>query len=713
MANRILIITDDPSEAKAIKEILDRAQEGLFDTECVTRLSAALERLRMGGVDAVIVDLSLPDSHGVDTFEQLFAAIPHTPILTLNAIADETLAIAAAQRGAQGYLWKGNLGIGLVPQALCTVIQRKLVEEAMFKEKSRAEIALNSISDAVICTDLSGAIDYLNLAAEHLTGWSKKEARGRLIGDVFQIVNDLTRQPARNPVDLVLQEGAPTGLGTGKLLIRKDGSEVAIGDSAAPIHNWSGQITGTIVVFHDVGAARVSATKTSHLAQHDFLTDLPNRVLLKDRIAQAIILAKRHAKVCAVLFLDLDNFKHVNDALGHSTGDKLLQSVARRLIACVRGSDTVSRDGGDEFAILLGECAYEEDIALMAGKVLAALALPHTIAGHELHVTTSIGIGVYPVDGEDAETLVKNADSAMSYAKGKGRNNYQFFRNDMNIRAIERQLIESSLRLALERQEFFLSYQPKINLETDVVTGAEALLRWRHPERGILNPDQFVPIAEDSGLIVPIGRWVLREACMQAKRWMDEGLGPLSMAVNISSLEFRQPGFLDGVSAILRDTGLEPSWLQLEINESILTNYAKSSVEILHELKILGVIIAVDDFGTGYSHLDILKKYPIDVLKIDQSFVCDIGMASDEGTNVSAVIGMGNTLKKQVIIQGIENKSQLAFLKARNCEEGQGYLFSRPLPPDQFAALPGITMRSHYPFHPSGIVEALGGAIDQ
>ncbi len=688
MTNRILIITGDSADAKTLKDVLRKAKDGPFDIEWLTRLADALKRLNAGGIDAMLVDLSLPDSQGIETFDKLFAAAPTIPILTLSAEDDEALATEAVQHGSQGYLSKGHFGSYLVPQSLRNIIQRKAVEETLYVEKARAEITLNSISDAVIGTDMSGNVDYLNLAAERMTGWPKEEARGHPIAKVMKIINGVTREPQPNPIELVLKQNKPMGLKAGTILIRGDGSEVAIEDSTAPIHDSSGQISGAVMVFHDITAAQAMTMKMAHLAQHDFLTNLPNRVLLNDRIAQAIVQAERRGTQVAVLFLDLDNFKHINDSLGHEIGDKLLQSVAQRLSACVRGSDTVSRQGGDEFVVLVTEDKYVENATLTADKILNALAVSHFVSGHELHVTTSIGISAYPADAQDAETLIKNADTAMYQAKEKGRNNYQFFKSGMNARAVERQIIEAHLRHALARQEFVLHYQPKINLASGMITGAEALLRWMHPERGMVLPERFVPIAEDCGLIVPIGHWVLREACMQAKRWQDAGLQPASVAVNISALEFRHKNFVANVRAILSETGLKPSCLQLEITESVLMRDAESSTAILQQLKTMGVQLAVDDFGTGYSSLSYLKQFPIDVLKIDQSFVQDIGSTHyNDGVIVSAVIAMGTSLKQRVVAEGVEEEVQLAFLKAQNCEEGQGYFFSRPLGAEQFATL--------------------------
>ena len=569
-----------------------------------------------------------------------------------------------------------------------TVIREPIIiDESIYKEKIRAEIALNSIGDAVICTDIHGNIDYLNIAAEKITGWTREEANGLLINQVFNIINGITRQPAINPVDWVLQCNKPRVLPADTVLIKLDGTEVTIEDSISPIHNWDSQVTGVVIVFHDVSATKAMATKMAHLAQHDYLTNLPNRVLLNDRIAQAITLANRHHNHLALLFLDLDNFKHINDSLGHATGDKLLQSVTKRLKECVRDSDTVSRQGGDEFVILLAETKSSEDAALSAQKILDALQALHIVGKSEVHVTTSIGISIYPTDGLDAETLLKSADTAMYYAKEKGRNNYQFFISEMNTRAVERLIIESNLRMALEKQQFILYYQPKVNLNIGHITGAEALLRWQHDEWGEVVPDIFVPVAEESGLIVPIGRWVLRQACKQAKIWQDAGLQAISIAVNISAQEFLQKDFVRGVRDVLTETGLAAHFLELEITESVLMRDAECSKNILHQLKKMGIKLAVDDFGTGYSSLSYLQRFPIDVLKIDRSFVQNIESAKDDGIIVSAIISMGNSLKLKVVAEGIETPSQLAFLKARHCEEGQGYFFSHPLIAENFATL--------------------------
>ena len=466
-------------------------------------------------------------------------------------------------------------------------------------------------------------------------------------------------------------------------------ADIALGLALSGMSLWLLllEIVFAVFVLRDVSATQSLAREMAYSAQHDVLTGLPNRMLLTDRVSRAIALAPRHMKKVAVLFLDLDGFKHINDSLGHPVGDKLLQSISKRLVDCVRASDTVSRQGGDEFIVLLSEVQQSGDPAITARRMLAAVAEAHSIGQHDLHVTTCIGVSVYPDDGMDAETLIKNAGTAMNQAKELGRQGYQFFKPEMTVRAVERQSIEESLRRALERREFALHYQPIIDLKTGEITGAEALIRWTHPTRGPIPPAQFIPIAEDCGLILPIGNWVLREACKQAQSWVHAGLRPATIAVNISALMFRDEHFLEGIFAILKDTGFDPRFLELELTESILMKRVESTQSILTILRAQGIQVAVDDFGTGYSSLSYLSKFPIDSLKIDQSFVRQISTAPDEITIVTAIISMGRSLKLRVVAEGVETQEELAFLQARDCDEAQGFYFSRPVPPEKFAKL--------------------------
>jgi len=687
MTYRILILTNSDPDKKMLTETLAKASDGPFTAECSSKLSAGLARLERGAIDLVLVDLHLSDSQGIETFKNLFSAFPHIPILILSGLEEEQAAMEAVELGAQGYLSKGYFSGTLTPQSLRNIIRRKAVEERSDQEQARAQIALNSISDAVICTDIDGHIDYLNAAAETLTGWLKDDAIGLPASDVFKLINGKTRRKISDTVDRVLRQNEVAALPEDTILVRKNGSEAAIEDSISPIHDWSGRLTGAVIVFHDVSIAQALTVKMAHMAHHDFLTNLPNRILLNDRIDQAITLARRKRTQLALLFVDLDNFKQINDSCGHAAGDLLLKSVAQRLSDSVRGSDTVSRQGGDEFVVLLGSGKYDEEVAQIAHKILDSMALPFEVAGTGLHVTASIGISLYPTDGTDAETLINNADTAMYHAKQIGKNNFQFFRNDMNIRATERRVIETDLRLALEKNEFLLHYQPTVNLVTGKISGAEALLRWDHPKWGMVMPDQYLHIAEECGMIVPIGHWVLREACQQTQKWLNAGLPPISMAVNISALEFRQLDFLEGVDRILNETGLKPASLQLEVTESVLMKDPALSKIVLDDLKDMGIQLAVDDFGTGCSSLSYLNQFPLDFIKIDQSFVDGIGKSGDTGIIVGAAIGMGNNLKMSVIAEGVETENQLQFLKERDCLEGQGFLFGRPVGTEQFASL--------------------------
>ncbi len=683
----LLLVEDNPGDARLLRDMLQ--DPGVHATELthVETMSAAEKQLLEKAYDIILLDLGLPDAQGMGALRRARAAAPRIPLVVLTGLDDESVAAEALQEGAQDYLIKGQIETRGLLRSLRYAVERKALEEALFVEKERAQVTLNCIGDAVVCTDFPGKITFLNLAAERMTGWSRQEAAGLPMASVFRILDATSREVIANPMRIAVGQDRTVHLPANCILIRRDGFEIPIEDSVAPIHDREGQATGAVIVFRDVSAARAMAVEMAHSAQHDFLTGLPNRMLLNDRVSQAISAAPRHMKKVAVLFLDLDGFKHINDSLGHSTGDRLLQSIAKRLVDCVRASDTVSRQGGDEFVVLLSEMAQSEDAAITARRMLQLIAEPHSVELHELHVTTSIGVSVYPDDGQDAETLIKNADTAMYQAKEHGRQSYKFFKPAMNVRAVERQSIEESLRRAVERQEFSLQYQPKINVRTGEITGAEALLRWSHPVRGPVSPAQFIPVAEDCGLILPIGNWVLREACTQARAWLDAGLPLGTMAVNISAMEFRDDNFLDNVFATLKETNLDPRTLELELTESVLMKRVESAATVLKTLRAGGVQVAVDDFGTGYSSLSYLRKFPIDALKIDQSFVRQITSAPDDTTIVTAVISMGRSLRLRVVAEGVETREELEFLQSHLCDEAQGYYFSRPVLPAQFALL--------------------------
>jgi diguanylate cyclase (GGDEF)-like protein/PAS domain S-box-containing protein len=687
----VLLVEDNPGDARLLREMFN--EQGPADTQLthVASMAEAEQYLAAQPVDIVLLDLGLPDARGLETVRRARTAAPHVTLVVLTGLDDELLAAQSLQEGAQDYLVKGQNDThgsarGLL-RALRYAVERKALEEALFSEKERAQVTLNSIGDAVICKDIAGNVTFLNVVAEKLTGWTRHAAAGRPMTEVFRVMDAASGEVALNRPAAPALPSSGEHLPSNRILVRNDGTVIPIEDCVAPIHDREGQATGTVIVFRDVSAARAMAKQMTLSAERDFLTGLPNRMLLNDRISQAIALAIRNKSRIALLFLDLDGFKYINDSLGHPVGDKLLRSIAERLAACVRGSDTVSRQGGDEFVVLLSELPSLEDAAISSRRILKAVAEAHSIDHHDLHITASIGVSIYPDDGHDAEALIKNADTAMYQAKENGRGSYQFFKPAMNVRAVERQSVEESLRRAMTRHEFRLQYQPKVDLGTGEITGAEALLRWIHPIRGLVSPASFIPIAEDCGLILPIGAWVLREACAQARRWLDEGLTLSTMAVNVSAMEFREDNFLPGLLEILAETGLDPKYLELELTESVLMKHAESSTSILQALRDRGVKIAIDDFGTGYSSLSYLRKFPVDALKIDQSFVRQISTAGDDTVIVTAVIGMARSLKLRVVAEGVETLEELEFLRAHRCDEAQGFYFSRPVPPRQFAEL--------------------------
>ena len=567
------------------------------------------------------------------------------------------------------------------------MIEQRRVAEALFAARERAEVTLDSIGDAVLSTDLDGNVTYLNLAAEAMTGWSREVAAGRPLDEVFHIITRQTREVARNPMSLAVQLDKTVGLTANCILVRRDGRETEIEDSAAPIHDRNGRVTGAVIVFRDVGTALETSRQMSHLAQHDVVTGLPNRLLLNDRLAEAIALGHRRSKPLAVGCLDVDGFKDINDVLGHAAGDRLLRSIAARLSAALRESDTVSRYGGDEFVIVLSEIEHAEDAARVAEKILRAVSEPHRINAQVINITASLGVTLFPDHGGDADTLIANADAAMYDAKRAGLGQYRIFDIGMDARASERRSLVRDLRVALERAEFDLCYQPQIHLASGAIVGVEAFVRWRHPQRGLLPAAQFVSMADHCGLMVPIGLWAIGEACRQARAWQEAGVRPILVAVNISAVEFWREDFVGNVQATLRNSGLNPHQLVLELTEDILMQDTASAVSSLQALKSLGTQVAVDHFGTGHASLSDLQQFPIDILKIDQSFVREIAFGVASAPVLTAIIGLGKSLNHRVMAAGVETDCQLAFLRAHQCPEAQGDLFSPPVGADRLGEL--------------------------
>ncbi len=554
---------------------------------------------------------------------------------------------------------------------------------SLFEKEELAQVTLHSIGDAVITTDAEGRVQYLNPVAETLLGDSSAVLRGRPLGALFRVADD-------RDVDLValcLEQGRLVRLPEPSMLVDRAGRELPVRVSAAPVRDQRGQVAGVVIALGDLSEARQLSARMVYQATHDALTDLPNLNLLRDRLKQAIARARRTHQNLALLFVGLDHFKKINEGLGHTAGDALLWAVATRLRGCGRKEDTIARVGGDEFICVLEGLHQEDRVVDFCNKLMKILQYPFQVESRECFVTASIGICLFPKDGEDVETLLKNADTALHRAKEMGRDNFHFYAQDMHDRALDRLMLEQDLRRALERGDLELHYQPQLDLRRHRIIGVEALLRWRHPERGRIPPMLFVPLAEESGLIEIIGEWVLRTACRQATAWQVEGLPALRMAVNMSPRQFLRPGLAGTVERILRETDLEPGYLDLEITESLLMKDVESAIATMHELKAIGVRLSIDDFGTGYSSLNYLKRFPIDQLKIDKSFLREIETSRDDLAITLAMIAMAHGMGLTVIAEGVENEVQLAFLRANDCDEIQGYHIGRPVPAHEIAAL--------------------------
>lgn len=554
------------------------------------------------------------------------------------------------------------------------------------QEKEKALITLQSIGDAVITTDEKMRIEYLNPIAEKLTGWTTLEARSMRMEEVFNIFNEKSREPSVNPIKECLETDSVVAMENHTILVRKgDGEEFHIEDSAAPIRRSDGVIIGAVMVFHDVTERKKAQNRLHHIAFHDALTGLPNRSYFQENLRRAMQEAHVLGRRVAVLFLDLDRFKTINDSLGHTIGDELLVLVAKRLQACVRDHDMVSRMGGDEFTAVLTDLPSAASAAIVAEKIIKSLSTPFQVQGNVLRISTSIGITVFPRDGEGIGVLLKNADTAMYHAKSCGRNNFQYYASSMSARALETLHLENALHTALENGEYYLEYQPKVDLETGRIVGVEALLRWDSPQLGSVMPTDFISTLEESGEICQVGRWVMKTAIDQARVWMDAGC-PIVVSVNVSVRQFKQPDWVNEVMALLDAAALPPRLLQIEVTESLLMDDADRNETMIRTLTHLGVKVALDDFGTGFSSLSYLRRFPISELKIDRSFVVDICRNTTAYRVIKTIVDLGQALDIRVIAEGVETPEQYALLVEMGCDEIQGYLVSRPLSVPAFEA---------------------------
>jgi len=567
------------------------------------------------------------------------------------------------------------------------VTEDERATEMLRESEEKLRLILESTVEAICGVDVQGRCTFCNSACLRLLGYQHAD---QLLGRNMHALIHHSR-PNGKPLP---PEECPICQALGK------GQEVHFDDdvfwkadgTTFPVEYWAypqrkgGEVVGAVVAFIDVTVRKQAQERVQYLAYYDAVTGLANRTLLEDRLHKALASAHRRQEKLAVLFLDLDHFKVVNDSLGHSAGDLVLKDVAGRLQKVAREQDTVARLGGDEFVMVVNAVKESGDAAVVAKRVLDAVTAEGIIQGHPLSIGCSIGISIFPLHGRDTTALVKNADAAMYCAKERGRNNFQFFAPEMNAQALERLQLESDLRGALQRNELFLAYQPQLDVATGELIGAEALLRWRHPQLGLIPPDKFIRIAENSGLIIPLGEWVLRTACAQARQWQQQGLPAVPVAVNVSAVQFRQEGFLELIRRVLGDTGLSPQYLELELTESLIMSNSETILSMLRQLKATGVKLSIDDFGTGYSSLSYLKHFPVYKLKVDRSFVRDITLDPDDAAIISTIISMAKSLNLKAIAEGVETQEQMTFLRQHQCDEVQGYYFSQPLPADDFAS---------------------------
>ncbi len=677
---RLLVVEDQAIIALDLKNRLTSLGYAVVATAAYGEV--AIEQARALRPDLILMDIRLKgELDGIQAAECIRAELD-LPIIYLTAHSDEQTLARARLTEPYGYILKPFEDREL-HMAIEIARYKSQMEQKLKTHERWLAAVLRGIGDAVIAADVRGQITFLNPVAEALTGWTQAEALGQPAATVFNAIHARTRARVESPVGQVLERQGAVDLPDQTLLVARDGREIPIDDSAAPIRDDKGQVTGAVLVFRDITEKQQAEAHLRHLAYHDVLTGLPNRTLLQMVLGEALARAQRQQQTGAVLFLDLDRFKNVNDTLGHAMGDLLLKAVAARLTNVLRQSDSVARLGGDEFTILLETIEHPQDVVRVAEKILGALAEPFDLGGQEVFISGSLGLALFPQDGQDLQTLLKNADTALYRAKEQGRNGYAFYRAEMNASALTQLTLESGLRRALQRDEFLLFYQPKVSLGTGRILGVEALLRWQHPELGLVPPGQFIPLAEETGLIVPIGQWVLRAACQQAKLWRAARLD-LRVAVNLSLRQFRQPDLVPMVARILDETGLDAQALELELTESSIMRDREDAQAKLQALKRLGVTLAIDDFGTGYSALEYLKHFQVDRLKIDRAFVRAAHVEREDEAIVRAIVTLAHSLNMQVTAEGVETAEQHGFMQACNCDETQGYLFGHPMAPDAF-----------------------------
>ena len=677
---KVLLIEDDEDDYILTSELLEEVKETDYEIVWVSKYGEALEALRKDNYDVCLVDYRLGEGTGIELLREAAAMGCRAPMILLTGQGDKEIDLEATEAGAADYLVKGKVDAQLLERVIRYAMAHARMLENLRESENRFRSVVESANDAIVLTDASGKICAWNKTAQRVFGYAGDEILGRSLSTLFP--NDYSRNLSNNDEkDVLLASGfLKTG---GKAIelngVKKDGGEFPLEITISSWETSEGIFYSGII--RDVTERKSLEDQLIHQALHDPLTKLANRLLFRNRVGHALKRIDRLKNPIAVLFLDLDNFKGINDTLGHAAGDELLISVAERLCACLRQNDTPARLGGDEFAVLIEDTTNTDSAVLVAERIKDVLQASFSIGGKEVFVGASIGIAITVTGNETPEELLRNADVAMYMAKNRGKGCYALFEADMHDSLMKRIELETDLRAAIEKKEFTLHYQPIIDLQSGRMTGMEALVRWNHPKRGQIQPMEFIPTAEETNLIIPLGRWILEEACMQARQWQNQYdcETTLSITVNLSSRQFKDNSLIETVTGALSKSGLPPESLILEITENTMLENSEATGKKFHELRDLGIRLAIDDFGTGYSSLSYLQRFPIDILKIDKSFIDKINDSREGAAVARAIITMGDTLRLKTIAEGIETGEQITKLQNLGCELGQGFLFAKPL----------------------------------
>lgn len=657
----ILVADDSRFMRYTMRNLLEEEGYNVIEAE---NGKQALELFLDQKPDIILMDYLMPDLNGINACEQL-QKLPggsNTPVIIITSIEDENSINLAFEAGATDYISK-PINWAVLRKRISRLLYTRYTEKNLNKEEAFASSIIDNAAEGIITIDNNGSIKYTNNAVEKMFQYNSRELIGKNINMLISEFNYTYIRLVNINIEL-------SGY-------RKDKSVLPLELTISKF--GVGEEKFYTLILRDITERKNYEEIIRHHAFYDYLTELPNRFLLKERVEREIDKSKVVNRRFTVLYLDLDRFKFVNDTLGHDSGDKLLQQIAERLKEHIHSADTIARIGGDEFVILSSKVTCKKDIMEFSSKLLKVVKEPLIIDAHEIYISASIGVAIYPEHGEDNRTLMSNADVAMYEAKRRGKDNFQIYTESLNVKALERLNLENSLRHALEKNEFIVYYQPKVHAKTEKLIGAEALIRWNHSSLGLISPDKFIPLAEETGLIIPIGEWVLRTACAQNKALQDSGFPPLTISVNLSTLQFHLQDLKKVVQEVLKETGLDPQYLELEITESIAMQNVEYTIKTINEIKEMGVKFSIDDFGTGYSSLSKLNSLSVDKLKIDKSFVSEIGGEKNDSIIASIIMSLGKSLELEVVAEGVETQEQVDFLKENTCDEMQGYFFGRPM----------------------------------